>query len=124
MRLLHDAILRMNALRARHTASRKAKILPDPLSCAYNWSGTAYLECGTFLIQLHDHLLLALVRTAGIDFHGLVVQLHLPCLVQAGSEGLHLAALRLLQLQMHLQMPPKPVSGRDDEYDGQSGLAL
>ena len=61
----------------------------------YSWC-KAYLEGGTFLIQLHDHLLLALVHTARIAFHGLIVQLQLACLFQARSEGLHLTALRLL----------------------------
>ena len=70
-----------------------------------------YLKSGTLLVQLHDHLLLALVCTALPTTAALGI-LQLTCLLQVGSERLHLTMLRLLQLQINLQTAmPKPAVG-------------
>lgn len=76
----------------------------------------AYLECGALLVELHDHLLLALVHTASMALHGLLAQLHLPCLLKATPQGLHLTVLGLLQLQVHLQGPPNLFLQQLDPY--------
>ena len=59
-----------------------------------------YLELSTLHVQLHDHLLLALVHTTSCTFTLCVLELS--GFLQVGPQAFHLAQLRLLQLQIHL----------------------